>query len=100
MYGPQTNLIAGVWLALFLFAFVGWCVNKLFGKPRMNWSAWLAGWYLIAFVLSVVLIMRSPVDTAYELGRHFGLYFVPAILAFLYSRWWRKKHALGARLNR
>jgi hypothetical protein len=97
MYAPGVNPMVGVWLALLICAFVGWLVNKLSGRPRMNWAAWLAGWYVAAFLLSLVLIATRASNTAYELGRHTGMYLVPAVLSFIYARHWRQKHPMVAR---
>jgi putative Mn2+ efflux pump MntP len=91
MYSPGTNLVAGLIATVLLFLLIGWVVNKIAKRPLMNWAAWLGGYLLIAFVLSLVLILRSPVDQAYEIGRHVGLYLIPAIISILYSRRWRKK---------
>jgi len=93
MYSEGTNLVAGLIVAVLLFMLIGWVVNKIARRPLMNWAAWLAGYLLIAFVLSLALILRSPVDQAYEIGRHAGLYLAPAIIAILYSRRWRKKRS-------
>jgi putative Mn2+ efflux pump MntP len=91
MYPQGTDLATGLLVAVLIFLFIGWVVNKIAKRPLMNWAAWLGGYLLIAFALSVVLILRSPVDPAYETGRYVGLYFLPAIVAILYSRRWRKK---------
>ncbi len=97
MYEEGTNPILGVWVALFLFLFVGWCVNKLSGKPRMNWSAWLGGYYLLGFVMSVVVIFTKPVDTYHELGKHIAYYLIPAAIAIAYAKTWRKKNPMSGR---
>jgi hypothetical protein len=91
MYPQGTNLETGLVVAVLIFLLIGWVVNKIAKRPLMNWAAWLSGYLLIAFALSVVLILRSPVDPAYEIGRYAGLYLVPAIIAIFYSRRWRKK---------
>jgi predicted PurR-regulated permease PerM len=91
MYAEGTNLVAGLIVAVLLFMLTGWVVNKIAKRPLMNSAAWLSGYLLIAFALSVVVILRSPVDQAYEIGRHVGLYLVPATIAMLYARRWRKK---------
>jgi hypothetical protein len=98
LYAPGVNPAAGVWLAFIICALFGWGLNKIMGKPRINWPAWLAGWYVMAFALSLYLIASSQVNAAAELGRHVALYLVPAVLSFLYSRRWRRKNPLSPAL--
>src|SRR5215470_2361827 len=93
MYRQGVNLENGVLAAILIFFVGGWLVNKIAKRPLMNWAAWLGGFLLIAFALSVVLIAQSPVDQAYEIGRHAALYLVPAVIFILYSFRWRKRAA-------
>lgn len=100
MYAPGVNPAIGVWIALLICAFVGWLINKLSGRPRVNWAAWLSAWYVVAFFLSLVLISMRAADIASELGRHTGMYLVPAVLSYLYSRHWRRKHPNQASVSK
>jgi len=80
MYQQGVNQEAGLVAAILIFIVIGWLVNRIAKRPLMNWAAWLGGYLLIAFALSLILILRSPVDQAYEIGRHVGLYVVPAVI--------------------
>ena len=83
--------------AILIFPVIGWLVNKLAKRPLMNWAAWLGSYLLIAFALSLILILQSPGGHAYEIGRHTALYLVPAVIFILYSRRWRKRKRTSAR---
>jgi len=96
MYRQGVNLEAGLVATILVFLVVGWLVNKIAKRPLMNWAAWLGGYFLIAFAFSLILILQSPVDQAYEIGRHAALYLVPAVIFILYSRRWRKRKRASA----
>jgi hypothetical protein len=94
VYSQGPNLALGIWIALLLCFAVGWVVNKIAKRPLMNWAGWLAGWYVLAFVASEVALMNRPMDgdLSFLHGRYIGTYLLPAVLAFLYSRRWRKRN--------
>ena len=96
MYRQRVNLEAGLVAAILIFLILGWLVNKIAKRPLMNWAAWLGGYLFIAFALGLILILQSPVDQAYEIGRHAALYLVPAVIFILYSRRWRKRKRASA----
>ena len=96
MYRQRVNLEAGLVAAILIFLILGWLVNKIAKRPLMNWAAWLGGYLFIAFALGLILILQSPVDQAYEIGRLAALYLVPAVIFILYSRRWRKRKQTSA----
>jgi hypothetical protein len=94
VYSQGLNLALGVWIALLLCFAVGWVVNRIAKRPLMNWAGWLAGWYVLGLAASEVALMNRPADAdlSFLHGRYAGTYLLPAVLAFLYSRHWRKRY--------
>lgn len=95
----RINPATGVWLAFILVFIVGQIVNKVTKRPTMNWAAWLAGWYLAAFIISVAFIHNRSANPSFELGLVIAYYLLPAGLAFAYSRSWRRRNASTPRAD-
>lgn len=89
------NTFTGVWAALLLFFVVGWAVNKIAKRPLMNWAAWFAGYMALSFGLVIIVVARGAADAEY-LGYHVGAYLLPALVAGIYSRQWRRKRTKSA----
>ena len=77
----------------FFFAACGCMVNNWFGWPRMNWAAWLAGYFFVVLLaVGYLVATRSAEGLAFSPLLQAAMALLYFTIVALYARGWRKRH--------
>lgn len=86
-------LLAGLLFWLGICWLIGTVVNKLAGRPLMNWLAWYGYSYLFSLGALILVSMFSNVpNAAYLIGQYLVLFGLPGCIGVYLSVGWRKKN--------